>query len=115
VAVCERHLRPTFKVTPMTRERPRARKRVEKWREGRLAVRALRVCTVLVACGGQRGVRPVPVEGGKVLFLKDVVEPPRFSEERVRLRDWSLLVRVAVHLEGRLRFTRKSRRWKKEI
>ncbi len=99
----------------MTRERPRARKRVEKWREGRLAVRALRVCTVLVACGGQRGVRPVPVEGGKVLFLKDVVEPPRFSEERVRLRDWSLLVRVAVHLEGRLRFTRKSRRWKKEI
>lgn len=105
VAVGERHMRPTFKMTPMTRECPRAWKRMEKWRERRLAVRALGIRTVI----GRRGIRrPVPVERDcRVPLFEDVVETPRFSKERVRLRDWCLLVGVAVHLEGRLRFVRK--------
>jgi hypothetical protein len=106
VAVGERHLRPTFKMTPMARERPRARKRMEKWRERRLAVRALGFCTVVRRSGaGGGGRRPMPVDrDGRVSLVEDVVEPPRFSKKRVRLGDWGLLISVAVHLEGRLRF-----------
>jgi hypothetical protein len=40
---------------------------------------------------------------GEVLLFEDVVQPPRFAEERVRLCDLSLLVGVAVYLECRLR------------
>jgi hypothetical protein len=40
---------------------------------------------------------------GNILLFEDMVQPPRFAEERVRLRDLSLLVGVAVHLKGRLR------------
>ena len=108
VAIGEWHLRPTFKMTPMTRESPPARKQVEKWRERRLAVRALGLCTVVGRPGGGGGRRPVPVErDGRVPLFEDVVEAPRFSKERVRLRDWGLLVGVAVHLEGGLRLARK--------
>jgi hypothetical protein len=106
VAVGERHMRSTFKMTPMTCECPRAWKRMEKRRERRLAVRALGFRTVIGRPGGSR--RPVPVErDGRVPLFEDVVETPRFSKERVRLRDWRLLVGVAVHLEGRLHFVRK--------
>jgi hypothetical protein len=46
---------------------------------------------------------------GKVLLFEDVVQPPRFAEERMRLCDLSLLVGVAVHLEGSLRFREESK------
>lgn len=83
---------------------------MEKWRERRLAVRALGVRIVIGRRGGGGSRRPVPVErDGRVPLFEDVVETPRFSKERVRLRDWCLLVGVAVHLEGRLRFVREGR------
>ena len=104
MAVGERHLRPTFKVTPMTGERPCARKRVEKWRKSRLTVRALRVYADVYACSRQRGGRRVPIKRGRILLFENVVKPPRFSKESMRLCNWGLFVRVTVHLEGRLRF-----------
>jgi hypothetical protein len=107
VSVSEWHLCPTFKVTPMTCECPCTWQRVEEWRERRLAVRALWVCTIIVVCNKQRRSSPVPVPikprgCGNVLLFEDVVQPPCFAEERVRLRDLSLLVGVTIHLEGRL-------------
>lgn len=103
MAIGERHLRPTFKVTPMTGERPCARKRVEKWRESRLAVRALRVYADVYVCSRQRGGRRVPIEHDRILHFENVVKPPCFPKESVRLCNRGLLVRVTVHLEGRLR------------
>lgn len=113
VPVGERHLRPTLKVTPVTGERTRTGQRMEKWREGRVAVRALWICAaiaVTVAFAAARSSRqrsgpvpvPVPVEHDSVFLLEDVVQPPCFAEERVRLCDLGLLVGVAVHLERRL-------------
>ena len=75
-------------------------------------MRAHWVCTTVAGCNKQRcGCRgrrmPVAIKRrscGKVLLFEDVVQPPRLAEERVRLRDLSLLVGVAVHLEGCLRF-----------
>lgn len=104
MAVGERHLRPTFEVTPMTGERPCARKRVEKWRKSRLAVRALRVYADVYVCSRQRGGRRVPIERSRILLFENVVKPPCFSKEGMRLCNWGLFVRVTVHLEGRLRF-----------
>ena len=40
----------------------------------------------------------------RVLLFKDEVQPSCFAEEGVRLRDLSLLVGIAVYLEGCLRF-----------
>jgi len=40
----------------------------------------------------------------RVLLFEDEVQPSCFAEERVRLRDLSLLVGVTVYLEGCLRF-----------
>jgi hypothetical protein len=81
VSVGERHLRPTIKVTPVTRERPRARQGVEERREGRLAVRALRIrIIVAAACGRQcSGPVSVPIESSRVLLFKNKVQPPRFA------------------------------------
>ena len=107
MAIGERHLRPTFKVTPMTGERPCARKRVEEWRESGLAVRALRVYTDIRACSRQRGGRCVPIERGRILLFENLVKPPCFSKEGMRLCNWGLLVRITVHLEGRLHFCAK--------
>ena len=83
---------------------------MEEWRKGRLAVRALWVCRTVAACNKQRRSRscPMPIAikrrgWGEVLLFEDVVQPPRFAEERVRLCDLSLLVGVAVYLECRLR------------
>ena len=110
MAVGERHLRPTLKVTPMTGERPCARKRVEKWRESRLAVRALRVYADVYVCSRRRGGRRVPIEHDRILLFENVIKPPCFPKESVRLCNWCLLVRVTVHLEGRLRFCAKGGR-----
>jgi hypothetical protein len=110
VAVGERHMRSTFKMTAMTCEYPRAWKRMEKWGERRLAVRALGLCIVIGRRGGDGSRRPVPVErDSRVSLFEHMVETSRFSKERVRLRDWRLLVGIAVHLESRLHFVRKGR------
>jgi hypothetical protein len=108
VSVSEGHLCPTFKVTPVTCERPCAWQRVEEWREGRLAMRALWVCTAIVVRNKQRRSSPMSVAikprgCGNIFLFEDVVQPSRFAKERVRLRNLSLLVGVAVYLKGRLR------------
>jgi len=75
---------------------------VEKWRESRLTVRALRVYTDVYGCSRQRGRRRVPIERSRILLFENVVKSPCFSKEGMRLCNWGLFVRVAVHLEGRL-------------
>ena len=49
----------------------------------------------------------MPIERGRILLFENLVKPPCFSKEGVRLCNWGLLVRVTVHLEGRLRFRAK--------
>ena len=73
-------------------------------------MRTLWVCTTVDACNKQRCscTSPMPVaierrDCGEVLLFEDVVQPPRFAEERVRLCDLSLLVGITVYLECRLR------------
>jgi hypothetical protein len=73
-------------------------------------VRTLWVCTTVGACDKQRCSCscPMPVAikrhgSGEVLLFEDVVQPPCFAEERVRLSDLSLLVGVAIYLECGLR------------
>lgn len=80
---------------------------MEKWRESRLAVRALRVYADVYVCSRQRGGRRVPIEHDGILLFENVVKPPCLPKESVRLCNWGLLVRVTVHLKGRLRFVRK--------
>lgn len=46
----------------------------------------------------------MPIERGRVLVFENLVKPPCFSKEGMRLCNWGLLVRVTVHLEGRLYF-----------
>lgn len=48
---------------------------------------------------------PMPINRcRRVLLFEDEVQPSCFAEERVRLRDLSLLIGITVYLEGRLRF-----------
>ena len=91
----------------MTCECPCARQWVEEWREGRPAVCALWVSTAVAICNKQRWSGPVPMpinRHRRVLLFEDEVQPSCFAEERMRLRNLSLLVGVAVYLEGRLCF-----------
>jgi hypothetical protein len=70
-------------------------------------VRALWVSTAVAVCNKQRWSSPVPVpinHRRRFLLFEDEVQPSCFSEERVRLRDLSLLVGVTVYLEGCLYF-----------
>jgi hypothetical protein len=76
-------------------------------------VRALWVSTAVAVCSKQRWSSPVPMpihRRGRVLLFEDEVQPSCFAEERVRLRDLSLLVGITVYLEGCLRFGEKGAR-----
>jgi hypothetical protein len=80
---------------------------VEERREGRPAVRALWVSTAVAVCSKQRWSSSVPMpinRRRRVLLFEDEVQPSCFAEERMRLRDLSLLVGITVYLEGCLRF-----------
>ena len=68
---------------------------------------ALWISTAVAVSNKQRRSRPVPMSinrRGRVLLFKDEVQPSCFAQKGVRLRDLSLLVGVAVYLEGCLRF-----------
>ena len=68
---------------------------------------ALWVSAAVTVCNKQRWSSPVPMpinRRRRVLLFKDEVQPSCFAEEGVRLRDLSLLVGIAVYLEGCLRF-----------